>query len=319
MPCCSSSASTRRRRRGRQPSSRSPTGSSSSRTSRPVRSTGAGSACSSCAARGVVGPSQLPDRRRGHRGVPAARVDAAAEVPTLTGRAAFRVEGLDATIGGGIPVGDSVLIAGPSGVGKTLLALQFVNAGLRAGERCLYLSFQETAARLREKALAAGIDWSGDAGDRLTIRHVAPVELDLDEVGALLQDELAGGDVKRVVVDSIDELAFAARDTTAFPATCGASPASCVPPAARPSSRTNSPRSAAAAASTTSRSSSPTSSCCGTSRSSRRCGAASRCSRCGRATTRSTCTSSRSASAGIRFGEQLGGVSGLLGWSALSG
>ena len=139
------------------------------------------------------------------------------EVPTLTGRAAFGVDGLDAAIGGGIPVGDSVLIAGPSGVGKTLLALQFANAGLTEGERCLYVSFQEPAARLREKAASAGIDWSGGAGDRLTIRDVAPVELDLDEVGALLQRELAAGDVKRVVIDSIDELGFAARDTSRLP------------------------------------------------------------------------------------------------------
>jgi len=137
-------------------------------------------------------------------------------VPSMSGRAAFGVPPLDDATGGGIPLGDSVLVAGPSGVGKTLLALQFVNEGLRAGERCVYFSFQEDPGRLREKAASAGLELIA-SDDRLTIRHMAPVELDLDEAGALIQDLLAAGDVKRVVVDSIDELAFAARDTTRLP------------------------------------------------------------------------------------------------------
>jgi circadian clock protein KaiC len=140
------------------------------------------------------------------------------EVATEATRASFRSEKLDASIGGGIPRGDSTLLVGPSGVGKTLLALAFVAAGLEEGERCLHISFQETEAQLREKAAAVGSDWSGVTEDRLVIRHVPPVELDLDEVGALIRRELAGGDVKRVVVDSLAELAFAARETERLPA-----------------------------------------------------------------------------------------------------
>jgi circadian clock protein KaiC len=139
-------------------------------------------------------------------------------VPTQDTRAAFGIERLDETVGGGIPRGDSTLLIGPSGVGKTLLALRFIAAGLEHGERCLHISFQETENQVREKAAAAGWDWSRIADDQLVIHQIPPVEVDLDEVGAIVRNELQRGDVKRVVVDSLAELAFAARDTERLPA-----------------------------------------------------------------------------------------------------
>jgi circadian clock protein KaiC len=139
-------------------------------------------------------------------------------VATQKGRAGFADDRLDKAIGGGIPRGDSTLLVGPSGVGKTLLALAFVAAGLEQGERCLHISFQESETQVREKAEAAGWAWSNLSDEQLLIRHIPPVELDLDQVGSLIRDELGRGDVKRVVIDSLAELAFAARDTERLPA-----------------------------------------------------------------------------------------------------
>lgn len=139
-------------------------------------------------------------------------------VPTQAGRASFGLERLDAAIGGGIPRGDSTLLVGPSGVGKTLLGLAFVAAGLEAGERCLHVSFQESETQVREKAAAAGWDWSSVSDEQLTIVQIPPVELDLDQVGALIRAELERRDVQRVVIDSLAELSFAARDTERLPA-----------------------------------------------------------------------------------------------------
>lgn len=139
-------------------------------------------------------------------------------VPTQTGRAGFGRPRLDAAIGGGIPRGDSTLLVGPSGVGKTLLGLAFIAAGLEVGEGCLHVSFQETEAQVREKALAAGWDWSSVSDDRLRILQIPPVELDLNQVGSLIRAELERREVQRVVVDSLAELAFAARETERLPA-----------------------------------------------------------------------------------------------------
>jgi circadian clock protein KaiC len=138
-------------------------------------------------------------------------------VPPVDSRAAFGLEKLDRAIGGGIPRGDSTLLTGPSGVGKTLLALRFVAAGLEAGERCLHISFQETERQVHDKVAAAGWDWTELEAEQLVIHHIPPVELDLDEVGALIRRELAQGDVKRVVIDSLAELTFAARQTERLP------------------------------------------------------------------------------------------------------
>jgi circadian clock protein KaiC len=139
-------------------------------------------------------------------------------VATQTGRAGFGSERLDAATGGGIPRGDSTLLVGPSGVGKTLLGLAFIAAGLEQGERCLHISFQETETQVREKAEAAGWEWSTVSDEQLVIKQIPPVELDLDQVGSLIRAELERGEVQRVLVDSLAELAFAARDTERLPA-----------------------------------------------------------------------------------------------------
>jgi circadian clock protein KaiC len=137
-------------------------------------------------------------------------------VAAQKGRASFGLPALDAAIGGGIPRGDSTFAIGPSGIGKTLLAMSFIDAGLRNGERCLHLSMQETEVQVAEKAAAAGFDWTS-YDDQLTIHHIAPVEVDLDQIGTFVRTELERGDVKRVVVDSLAELEFAARDTDRLP------------------------------------------------------------------------------------------------------
>jgi circadian clock protein KaiC len=49
------------------------------------------------------------------------------------------------------------------------------------------------------------------------IQHIAPVEVDLDQVGTFVRTQLERGDIKRVVVDSLAELEFAARETDRLP------------------------------------------------------------------------------------------------------
>jgi circadian clock protein KaiC len=128
------------------------------------------------------------------------------------------VSGIDEMIGGGLPAASTTLVAGPSGAGKTVLGLHFVAEGVRRGERCLYLSFQQSEAELIGRGETFGWPFA-DAVDSglLRFRHLEPVELSLDSVGTELRRAAVDEPTQRVVVDSLAELEPAARGTTRFP------------------------------------------------------------------------------------------------------
>jgi len=68
------------------------------------------------------------------------------------------IEGLDSLFRKGIPVNSSVLIAGGAGSGKTLLTLQMLYNAAKAGKKCFYMSFEESAERLEQHMRNFGWD-----------------------------------------------------------------------------------------------------------------------------------------------------------------
>jgi circadian clock protein KaiC len=73
-------------------------------------------------------------------------------------RAPFNVPELDAMLGGGFLKGSASLISGGPGVGKTTLGLQFLIAGVEAGQPGLMVSFEQFPASLIRDALQLGWD-----------------------------------------------------------------------------------------------------------------------------------------------------------------
>jgi len=137
----------------------------------------------------------------------------------VSGRISSGVPRLDNLLGGGLPAGDANLVLGPSGVGKTIFALRYVAQGLDSGEHCLYVTFQDTADQLVTMARCFGWDLeAARASGQLTIAYVPMGGLDLDVVAAVVREELCARPVRRVVIDSLAELAAAARETERFPA-----------------------------------------------------------------------------------------------------
>ena len=57
---------------------------------------------------------------------------------------------LDGMLGGGYPVNRPTLLIGGPGTGKSTLSMQFLQAGLDAGEECLYISTEQTIDELRQ-------------------------------------------------------------------------------------------------------------------------------------------------------------------------
>src|SRR3978361_246667 len=70
------------------------------------------------------------------------------------------IAGLDDILHGGLPASNLYIVQGDPGAGKTTAALQFLRAGLEAGERCIYVSLSQTANELQAIAFSHG--WTLD-------------------------------------------------------------------------------------------------------------------------------------------------------------
>jgi circadian clock protein KaiC len=119
---------------------------------------------------------------------------------------------LDAMLGGGIPAGDSLLVAGPSGTGKSVLATQFIAEGLRRGEPGIVAVFEERPQEYAGRAAGLGLDLETPLRDRrLEILYLRPLDLSVDETVREVLDAVARMGAKRLVIDSLAgfELALA--------------------------------------------------------------------------------------------------------------
>ncbi len=125
--------------------------------------------------------------------------------PLGAGRVSTGVPGLDATIGGGIPIGSNTLVFGPSGVGKTLLGMHFLDAGAAAGEKGLLFTFYEQAEELVAKARRLGMRAFADGVERGDIKVVwqSSVEAKVDRIGNDLLVAFDAVKPARVFIDGI--------------------------------------------------------------------------------------------------------------------
>jgi circadian clock protein KaiC len=129
---------------------------------------------------------------------------------TTDRRVATGVQQLDVMMGGGVPIGDSVLLAGPTGVGKSVLAQQFVAKGLSQGERAVVAIFEEHPDDyvLRAEAFGFGFRAAIARGD-LKVVGFRLIDLSLDEALLELRNILTSTGAKRFVLDSLTGLELA--------------------------------------------------------------------------------------------------------------
>jgi circadian clock protein KaiC len=119
-------------------------------------------------------------------------------------RLCFGIPELDKMLGGGIPEGDSVLVAGSSGTGKSVLATQFIAEGTRQGEPAIVAVFEERPQAYAERAESFGLDLVTPQDDgKLVILYLRPLDLSVDETMHSILDAVQKIDAKRLVIDSL--------------------------------------------------------------------------------------------------------------------
>jgi circadian clock protein KaiC len=126
-------------------------------------------------------------------------------------RLSLGVKGLDDMLGGGIPAGYSVLLAGPSGSGKSVLASEFISEGARHDEPGVIAVFEKRPNEYSQDTP------SGRRFERLVregkvgIIQTRPLDLSIDEMLNEIVDAIHRLKARRLVIDSLSgfELALA--------------------------------------------------------------------------------------------------------------
>ena len=132
----------------------------------------------------------------------ASRERAAAFDPTT--RVSTGVPGLDPIVNGGYFLGSTTVVAGISGVGKSVMALQHIGEGARLGERSLMLTLDEQVPQVLRNAASIGINLQPAIDKGLVqIYYDPPQEIDIDHHFHKIEQIMDDFKPKRVVFDSL--------------------------------------------------------------------------------------------------------------------
>lgn len=128
------------------------------------------------------------------------------QTPAVPARLSMGVPLLDDLMGGGLPAGYSLLVAGPSGSGKSQLATAFLAEGARVGEKGVIAAFEKSPRQSRRLQLDELVA-RGDVG----VIDTRALDLSIDETLYALTEMIRRNGATRVVIDSLSgfELALA--------------------------------------------------------------------------------------------------------------
>jgi circadian clock protein KaiC len=118
---------------------------------------------------------------------------------------------LDEMLGGGIPAGYSVLVAGPSGSGKSVLATEFIMSGIRHDEPGILAVFEKRPNEYSQTPPGGQAFEKMIRQGTVGVIHSRPLDLSIDETLYEIVEEIHRLKARRLVVDSLSgfELALA--------------------------------------------------------------------------------------------------------------
>lgn len=126
----------------------------------------------------------------------------------MTTRVSTGIPGLDPLVNGGYFLGSTTVMVGISGVGKSVMGLQYLAEGVRRGERGLMLSLDEQVPQILRNAASLGLDFqAGIDRGLLDLEYDAPQEIEVDVHFRWLEKLVESFKPKRVVIDSLSTYA----------------------------------------------------------------------------------------------------------------
>ena len=112
---------------------------------------------------------------------------------------------LDEMFGGGVNRGSATLLIGPTGAGKSTLAMQYACAAAQRGDRAIVYAFDEVLRTAQERAESLGLPVGNEiARGTLAMSQVDPAELSPGEFVAQIRADVEERDTRVVVIDSLN-------------------------------------------------------------------------------------------------------------------
>ncbi len=112
---------------------------------------------------------------------------------------------LNALLGGGVERGSSVLVLGPAGAGKSIIALTFAVSAVRRGERVAMFVFDEELGLLIERAKGLGINLETlQKTGRLRLMQIDAAELTPGEFSSRVREAIETFKAKTIIIDSLN-------------------------------------------------------------------------------------------------------------------
>lgn len=127
--------------------------------------------------------------------------------PASEERISTGVPGIDEMCDGGVFASSVSMVVGPAGTGKTLTSFHFIEEGLKNGENCLYVGFEESQDQLLRNAKHFGKDFESAVDDgSLTILTEYPENKFPNQHIHDLRNIVKEKDITRVAVDPVSAI-----------------------------------------------------------------------------------------------------------------